>query len=50
LPSSAWIVVFSVITLTARPDLRQAGEVKLMGWLQARQIAAIGHGSGKRRH
>ena len=26
-------VVFSVITLTARPDLRQAGETKLMGWL-----------------
>jgi soluble lytic murein transglycosylase-like protein len=35
-------VVFSVITLTARPDLRQAGESKLMGWLQARQAAALG--------
>ena len=35
-------VVFSVITLTARPDLRQAGEVKLIGWLQARQIASLG--------
>ncbi len=35
-------VVFSVITLTARPDLRQAGETKLMSWLQARQTAAIG--------
>ncbi|MDF2465045.1 MAG: peptidoglycan lytic transglycosylase, Glycoside Hydrolase Family 23-like protein [Ramlibacter sp.] len=34
--------VFCVITLTARPDLRQAGETKLMGWLQARQSAAIG--------
>ena len=32
-------VVFSVITLTARPDLRQAGEVKLIGWLQARRDA-----------
>jgi soluble lytic murein transglycosylase-like protein len=34
--------VFCVITLTARPDLRQAGETKLMGWLQARQMAAVG--------
>jgi hypothetical protein len=34
--------VFCVITLTARPDLRQAGETKLMGWLQARQTAALG--------
>jgi soluble lytic murein transglycosylase-like protein len=31
-----------VLTLTARPDLRQAGEIKLRGWLQARQEAAIG--------
>jgi hypothetical protein len=35
-------VVFSVITLTARPDLRQAGETKLRGWLQARKVAAAG--------
>lgn len=35
-------VVFAVITLTARPDLRQAGEEKLMGWLQARQVALLG--------
>jgi soluble lytic murein transglycosylase-like protein len=35
-------VAFSVITLTARPDLRQAGETKLMGWLQARQVASTG--------
>jgi hypothetical protein len=35
-------VVFAVITLTARPDLRQLGESRLMGWLQARQIAALG--------
>ncbi len=34
--------VFCVITLTARPDLRQAGEAKLMGWLQQRQAAAVG--------
>jgi Transglycosylase SLT domain len=32
-------VAFAVITLTARPDLRQAGEEKLMGWLQARHFA-----------
>jgi hypothetical protein len=35
-------VVFAVITLTARPDLRQAGESRLMGWLLERQEAAIG--------
>ncbi|RYF06888.1 MAG: lytic transglycosylase domain-containing protein [Comamonadaceae bacterium] len=35
-------VAFVVITLTARPDLRQAGEEQLMGWLQARQEAVIG--------
>ncbi len=35
-------VVFSVIALTARPDLRQAGESKLMSWLQERQAAVLG--------
>ena len=35
-------VMFCAITLTARPDLRQSGEVKLMTWLQARQQAIIG--------
>ena len=35
-------VVFSLITLTARPDLRQVGESKLMSWLQERQAAALG--------
>jgi len=35
-------VVFAVITLTARPDLRQAGESRLMTWLQERQEAEIG--------
>ncbi len=35
-------VVFAVITLTARPDLRQAGELKLMTWLQERQDEAVG--------
>jgi hypothetical protein len=31
-----------VVTLAARPDLRQAGEVRLRGWLQERQEEAIG--------
>lgn len=32
-------VMFAIITLTARPEIRQAGEVYLMGWLQTRQAA-----------
>ncbi len=35
-------VVLAIGILLARPDLRQAGETQLMGWLQARQIAALG--------
>ena len=35
-------VIFAVITLTARPELREVGEVKLFGWLQTRQIATTG--------
>ena len=35
-------VAFAAIALTARPDLRHAGEERLMGWLQARQIAETG--------
>ena len=35
-------VVFAMITLSARPDLRQAGESRLMGWLLERQEAEIG--------
>ena len=35
-------VVFAVVTLSARPDLRQAGETRLMSWLVARQAAALG--------
>jgi hypothetical protein len=35
-------VVFAVITLTARPDLREAGESRLRAWLHERQEAAIG--------
>lgn len=35
-------VMFATITLIARPELRQAGELRLMGWLQNRQIAITG--------
>jgi len=35
-------VVFSVLTLMARPDLRQAGETQLATWLQARQAETLG--------
>ncbi|HET8747005.1 MAG TPA: lytic transglycosylase domain-containing protein [Ramlibacter sp.] len=35
-------VVFSVLTLLARPDLRQAGEAQLMTWLHARQAETLG--------
>lgn len=35
-------VVLALAALVARPDLRQVGESQLMGWLQARQIAALG--------
>ncbi len=34
--------VFAVITLTARPDLRQTGESMLMSWLKARHEATVG--------
>lgn len=35
-------VVFSVLTLLARPDLRQLGESQLMSWLQDRKAQALG--------
>ena len=35
-------VVFGVITLTARPDLREAGESRLIAWLQERRDVAMG--------
>jgi soluble lytic murein transglycosylase-like protein len=35
-------VVFCAVGLTARPDLRDAGEIKLRGWLQARHMTAVG--------
>lgn len=35
-------VMFAVIALTARPELREVGEVKLFSWLQTRQVALTG--------
>jgi len=35
-------VMFAVLTLTTRPEIRQAGEIQLMGWLQSRQVTAVG--------
>ena len=35
-------VVFAVIALTARPDLREAGELKLITWLEERRDAVSG--------
>jgi hypothetical protein len=35
-------VMFAAITLTARPEIRQAGEVHLISWLQDRQVAITG--------
>lgn len=36
------VVVFAVLTLTVRPELREAGETQLFGWLQTRQVALLG--------
>ena len=36
------VVAFAVVTMTARPDLRQVAEVQLMGWLQERQVETTG--------
>ena len=35
------VVAFAVVTLMARPDLRDAGEVKLMAWLQERRAPVV---------
>jgi len=40
-------VMFGGIMLTAQPDMRQAGELHLMGWLQERQESFSGLVSGK---
>jgi hypothetical protein len=36
------VVMFAVITLTVRPELRQVGETQLFGWLQNRQSVVSG--------
>ena len=35
-------VMFAVITMVARPELRQEGELQLISWLQTRQVVASG--------
>lgn len=35
-------VACATLALAARPDLRQAGEEELMGWLQSRQMEVLG--------
>ena len=35
-------VVFVIVTLSVRPELRDLGEAELWGWLQARQISLVG--------
>lgn len=35
-------VMFAVLTLTARPEIRQAGEVELISWLKDRQTTLSG--------
>ena len=36
------LVIFALITLTARPELRQVGELELFSWLQTRQLPVAG--------
>lgn len=35
-------VMFAILTLTTRPDIRQAGETQLISWLQDRQASESG--------
>lgn len=35
-------VMFAVITLTVQPEIRQAGEIQLISWLQSRQSLSTG--------
>ncbi len=35
-------VLFATMTLVARPELRQVGEIQLFSWLQARQVEVSG--------
>ncbi|MDD2808554.1 lytic transglycosylase domain-containing protein [Rhodoferax sp.] len=36
------VVLFAAVTLIARPELRQLGEIQLFSWLQARQFEVTG--------
>ena len=40
-------VIFAVITLTARPELRQVGELQLFSWLQTRQLPVVTEPAGE---
>ncbi len=40
------IVMFISLTLVTRPDLRQSAELKLIGWLQTRQVETTGFEAG----
>jgi hypothetical protein len=40
------VVMFLCLTLVARPELRQSAELKLIGWLQSRQIESGGFDVG----
>lgn len=40
------IVMFLSLTLVMRPELRQSTEVKLIGWLQTRQVETTGFEAG----
>jgi hypothetical protein len=40
-------VMFAVIALTARPELRQLGELQLFSWLQTRQVAVVTEPAGE---
>jgi hypothetical protein len=35
-------VIFAILTLNAKPEIRQAGEIELISWLQERQVALSG--------
>lgn len=40
-------VMFAVLTVSTRPEIRQAGETQLMGWLQSRQAGSDGLASNQ---
>lgn len=40
------VVIFLSLTLVAKPELRQSAELKLIGWLQSRQVESSGFEAG----